>query len=108
MRAGGMDRRVEIQHVTRAEDPAGQATETWATVARVWAGVLPLTATERALRPMTRAEETRRFRLRPNSHYKLDPANFRILFEGKAWDIEGISELPRHEGYELTATARVG
>jgi len=41
IRIGELRHRIMIQSVVRAEDGGGGATETWTTVAEVWAAVLP-------------------------------------------------------------------
>lgn len=107
MRAGQLDRRVTIEAVTRTTDPAGQATETWAPVATVWAAVWQLSATERAARPQTAAEETRRFRIRWTRAWTPTPGDHRIVYAGRVFDIQGVAEIGRREGWEITATAKV-
>lgn len=39
IRAGQLDRRVEIQESTETRTSRGSVAETWTTVARVWAGI---------------------------------------------------------------------
>lgn len=107
MRAGDLDRRVVIQAVTRTTDGGGEAVETWAAIATVWAAVWQLSATERAARPQTAAEETRRFRIRWTAAFTPGPGTHRIRFDGRTYDVQSVAEINRREGWDITATARV-
>lgn len=107
MRAGDLDRRVTIEAVTIAPDSAGQAVEVWTAIATVWAAVWQLSATERAARPQAAAEEVRRFRIRWASAFTPTPGGHRIVFAGRAYDIQAVAEIGRREGWDITATARV-
>jgi SPP1 family predicted phage head-tail adaptor len=108
VRSGPMTARLAIQSVTRTTDAAGQAVETWATVATVWAQVKQLSATERAARPQTAAEETRVFRVRRAAAWTPGPGTHRVVWSGRAYDVTGVVEIGRGEGWEITGTARVG
>ena len=46
MRGGRLNRLVEIQKPTETQTSTGHPTKTWATVAKVWAGIEPAKATE--------------------------------------------------------------
>jgi SPP1 family predicted phage head-tail adaptor len=108
MRSGPMQHRINLQRLTRTADASGQPVETWATVATVWAQVKQLSATERAARLQTSAEETRVFRIRADRRYAtVSPGGWRVLWRGRAYDLTGVVEVGRGEGWELTGTARV-
>ncbi len=47
MRAGRLDKRVQLQSATEARDSHGQPIKTWTTQATVWAGVEPLRGAEK-------------------------------------------------------------
>lgn len=46
MRAGELNRRIQLQSVTRTQDGFGQMSESWSTVATVWASIEPLVGRE--------------------------------------------------------------
>ncbi len=102
-----MHDRITLQRVTRGTDPAGGVTEDWPPVATVWAQVKQLSATERAARPATAAEETRVFRVRADSRLAPSPGRWRVAWMGRAYDLSAVVEVGRGEGWELTGTARV-
>jgi len=47
MPIGALRHRVVLQHAVRTADGGGGATETWSTVAELWAAVRPITGDER-------------------------------------------------------------
>lgn len=53
---GELDQRVTIERVTLTPDGAGGATESWATVATLWAKVRPLSGAERGQSQAQREE----------------------------------------------------
>ena len=98
-----MDRFITIEEFTSVQDAFGQETETWTEFATVWAEKVDIKARERFAAAQDIAEETTRFRLR----YLLGVSpKMRIVDDGKTYDIEGIAELGRRVGMEITATAR--
>lgn len=98
MRAGKLDRTVEIQRHTVAVDDYGTQTEGWATVATVRAQVLQST-TEEFLRSFgTTSDIAIIFRIRHVDG--LTPTD-RVLFAGQAYDLKEVKELGRREGLDL-------
>ncbi len=103
MRAGKMDRFITIEEFTAVQDAFGQETETWTEFATVWAEKVDIKARERFAAQQDLAEETTRFRMR---YLQGITPKMRIVDDGKTYDIEGIAELGRRVGMEITATAR--
>ena len=103
MRAGKMDRWITIEQFTAVQDSYGQETETWSEFKSVWAEKVDIKARERFAAQQDIAEETTRFRLRWLEDVT---PKMRIVLDGKTYDIEGIAELGRRAGLEITATAR--
>jgi len=103
MRAGALDRRIEIQRAEVVQDEYGQPIETWVTVADCAAEVRPLKGIERFTAEQLAAHVDTRFRIRwlPD----ITPQN-RIVFDGRAYDVQAVLELGRRDGLELLARAR--
>jgi SPP1 family predicted phage head-tail adaptor len=110
MRAGTMDRRIRIERAQRgARTASGQPTKTWILQAAVWAEVTRDRGQEAFRSNAFGANAEIRFRIRYPAN--LDPLpspseDCRLVFEGKAFDIVGATELGRREGLELWATTR--
>lgn len=102
MQAGSMDRYIEIQTPDFTTDAAGERIATWSTYANVWAAKRDVTAREKFAGDQDLAEETAVFRL-----WWLDGVNatMQIVHDGKVYGIEGVAEIGRREGLELTARA---
>ena len=98
-----MDRFITIEQFTAVQDSYGQETLTWTEFASVWAEKADIKARERFSAQQDIAEETTRFRLR---YLEGVTPKMRIVHDGKTYDIEGIAELGRRAGLEITATAR--
>lgn len=110
MDAGRLDRRVTLQRATTAADAYGERVQTWADLATVWAEKIEsgrLVAREQADAGEARVALARRkFRIRWSETVAVIDASDRLLFEGDAYDILGVTELGRREGLEIECTAR--
>ena len=102
MRARSLDRRITFQTFTTVQDAAGEPIKTWTDLITVSASKLDVTGRERFTARQELAEETTVFRIR----YRTDiNATHRIVYDSKTYDIEGLAELGRREGLDITATA---
>ena len=110
MRAGSMDRRIRIERAQRgARTASGQPTKTWLLQAEVWAEATPDRGQEAFRSNQFAAKAEIRFRIRFPANVDPLPSpseDCRIVFEGKVFDIVGVTELGRREGLELWATTR--
>lgn len=98
MRAGKLDKTIELQRHTVAVDDYGTPTEGWATVATIRAQVLQ-SSTEEFLRSFGTTSDTAIiFRIRHMDG--LTPTD-RVLFDGKAYDLKAVKELGRRAGLDL-------
>lgn len=89
MRAGRLNRRIQIQSYTETQDSLGEITQAWSTTATVWAAIEPLNGRE-YLEARAINEETRvRFRIRYRSGLDSD---MRIVdpLTSLVYDIESI------------------
>lgn len=103
MRAGRLDRRITLQSVTRTQDAAGQAIESWADLATCWAEVRPVRGAEAVAGGERQATSLREFRIRWREGVT---PQYRIVFEARNYDIRDVQEIGRREGLLLIAEAR--
>lgn len=98
MRAGKLDKIIEVQRHIVAVDDYGTQTEGWTAVATVRAQVLQ-SSTEEFLRSFgTTSDIALIFRIRHIGG--LTPTD-RVLFDGKAYDLKEVKELGRRAGLDL-------
>lgn len=105
MRAGRMDRRVVLLRRQREQLASGEVVETWVDERAFWAEVIPLGAAERLEAATTKAVRSARFRTHFAASWRPVPADHRLRFDGLVWDVVGIAEVGRSEGWEISAEA---
>ena len=108
MRAGSLDRRINLEAKTVARDGLGQPKETWSVVRRLWAQrVEGSKVAERYGANQTYAMVTTVFRV---GYFPalttVTVDTHRIVYNGKVYNIHGVVELGRKEGVELLCSAR--
>lgn len=107
MRAGRMDRRIEIQGKTITPDAHGEETEGWATIATVWAEKRENGGSERFTAQQLIGSQVVTFRFRWSNAVKVITSEHRILFDGRIYEIEGgPREIGRREGIEVDCSVR--
>lgn len=106
MWAGRLDRRVAIQQRSDAQSLAGDPMATWATVKTVAMGKRDLKAEERFAGSQVAASVTTLFTARAQAVRDVDPATYRLVYEGQVFNIEGRRELGRNDGVEFQCSAR--
>lgn len=104
MRAGNLDRLIEIQRRTTGLDLYGTPVETWTTFATMRAQLLKNATDDREGARGHTTDATRTFRM-----YYFAPLslNDRLLYESQQFEITGISEIGRRVGLDL-ACRRIG
>lgn len=103
MIAGKLDRRVELRRRSlAAPNVHGEQVPTFATYATVWAEKMEGGGREAFIAQTTYASTDMRFRIRHRTDVVLTD---RVVFDGKNWDIVGVSEIGRREGLELFTRA---
>jgi SPP1 family predicted phage head-tail adaptor len=102
MKAGELDRRIELQHRTLgAPSPSGEQIAGFTTYDTVWAKKTDQTAREVFIAGAKNADQVTRFTVR----YRDDVlVTDRILYKGGEFDIFQISEIGRAEGLEIFTT----
>lgn len=102
MRAGKLDRTIQIQRLSRTVDDYGTETEGWAPVATVRAHLLQSSTEEFMHAYGSSAEAAVVFRIR----YREDLlASDRVTYRGQDYDLKEIKELGRREGLDLRCVA---
>jgi head-tail adaptor len=120
VRAGRLDRKIDIQRKTVTHSASGQATETWTNLAaRRWASVSPVSATERFSAPQLLARQQTEFQVRWSTDIAdLSPLD-RIVYPAvpdtspptpipgtSIYDIVEVHEIGRLEGFKIIAVRR--
>jgi len=108
MRAGLLDRRVNLEAKTVTRDALGQPVETWSVVRTLWAQrVEGSKVAERFGANQTYAMVTTIFRV---GYFPalttVTVDTHRLVFNGKTYNIHGVVELGRKDGVELLCSAR--
>jgi SPP1 family predicted phage head-tail adaptor len=104
MRAGSLDRRIELQHRTLTQNAQHENIESFATYATVWAGKADLVGREFFAAEQVQAETATKFRLRYRDDVLLTD---RLVCNGVTYDLKHVAEIGRREGLEIIATAKV-
>jgi SPP1 family predicted phage head-tail adaptor len=100
MRAGDLDRKVNLERYTLNQNDFGEPIETWSLIASVWASRAILSGNETFESDQTAALALYRFRM----YYRSDlDATCRIVYEGRNYNIKFIAEIGRREGLDITA-----
>lgn len=103
MRAGDLDRTIEIQTFTTTTDGVGKEKKNWTPLYTVRAKVTPVRGEERFAALQNTAAAEVKFKIR----YREDISTLnRIVYEGRTYDIVAVMELGRREGIELMARTR--
>lgn len=104
MRAGDLDRSIDIQASTAVQNTVGEPILTWSNVAAsVPARVMPTRGGERFTAQQVVGDAVVTFRIRYRTGLTV---RNRLVYNGKNWDIRDIREIGRREGLEIDATAR--
>lgn len=106
MKAGSLDRRITILRATNARNSFNEEVATWNPVATVWAASVPISDAERLRAGESLATRKHRFTIRHSAFAATIDTRDRLTFDGRTFDVNGVKELGRREGYEITATAR--
>ena len=106
---GRMDRLIDIQEKTTAQDGAGQPIEDWTDLStNVWAEWIPVSGREFFAAQQTNATALAQFRIRYRSDITV--GSHRIVYDGNTYDIAEAEEDKRF-GYKeflfIRAVARV-
>lgn len=102
MRAGRLDRTVNLQRLTETVNMAGTVNAAWATFATVRAELVSNTLTETGYAFGEADNDALAFRIR----YRSDlTTKDRLTYEGRAYDVIGVVEIGRRRALELRCEA---
>lgn len=104
MRAGNLDRIIEIQRRTTGLDLYGTPAEIWTTLTAMRAQLLKNATDDREGARGRTTDAVLTFRMYYLTSLSL---NDRLLYEGRQYEITGISEIGRRVGMDVTCV-RVG
>jgi SPP1 family predicted phage head-tail adaptor len=117
MRAGRLDRKIDIQRQTASQSPSGEPIESWTDIVKSWsASVRPLRGDERYSVPQEVASEQIQFEVRYSTVLADLTPKDRIIYpalgEGeessgrRICDILAINEIGRRKGLQIVAQKR--
>lgn len=107
MRAGDLDRRVELQRAATTRDAFNAPVPAWVKLAEVAAAKVDVSDAERLANAEIGAAVTTRFRIRWSPEVADLSAKDRLICEGRTYAISGVKETGgRRVGLEITASAR--
>lgn len=102
-----MDRIVTILRANISKDGFNADITTWLPIASdVWAEAEPVNDAERLRAGEVLASKQYRFRIRFSPEVADVDSRDRIRYDGRIYDINGVKEIGRAVGLEITATAR--
>jgi len=106
--AGKLDRRVRFEHATETTSASGEVSLAWTELVTVWGSKEPLTGRELFAAQQVTAKVDTRFRVRHSTLLaEVTPdETYRIMCDGRTYNITGVLETRRREEIEILAEAR--
>ncbi len=104
--SGERDRLITLQKKTYTLDGFGGEVITWTTIGERWASSKPVKDGERFGNQEAIATITHRFQIPWDRVAALTDPTYRVLFDGRFYDVVAVKEIGRREGIEISATAR--
>lgn len=102
MRAGKMDRLIQIDKLVSTRDTFGAEVPQWQKLCSVWCEVV----SERGQEKLESAQEVARDNLLFRIRYRTDvKRSYRIQYNREFYDIKSITEIGRRDGLEIFAEA---
>ena len=107
MKIGKLDRRITIQRATLTLNDYGERAETWGTLATVWAEVQYKVGGGESLQSdQVFSEQRVHFIIRYSSDVSSVRPSDRVSYNGNIYQIEGVQEIGRGEGFRIVTTLR--
>lgn len=103
MRAGELDRYITLQTNTPSQSATGEVSESWGTLAQVWARKVEKGGREFAAAQQINAETQVMFRIRYRSD--VTPSN-QLTYDSVTYDILHVAEVGRGVGLDLLCKAQ--
>ena len=108
MRFGTMDRRITIKRATLSANAYGERAETWGTLATVWAEVQYKEGSgrEAVQSDQLYSSQPVHFIIRYSSDVSGIRPSDRVSYNGDTYQIEGVQEIGRQEGFRIVTSLR--
>lgn len=111
MKAGLMDRRIQIQSKTISQNDSGEEVEVWANMASTPDGMVWAELRYNAGRESFSADQRigvtpATFRIRWSDELKGTTSEYRLIYDGRIYEIVDVREIGRREGIEIDALTR--
>lgn len=104
MDAGKLDRRITLQRFFTTYDEWNQPTEGWTDLGQRWASKEDVSDGEKVRAAQVGASVSTRFQVRWDSVTSTITAADRLVYDGVEHEIQGVKEIGRREGLEITAS----
>lgn len=105
--AGARNRRVAFEQATVTTGTMGTEVESWASFGAAWGAVRFGAGAERRAAAMEASSQPATFIVPATSVTRaLKPRDYRIVFDGRTWDIVSTMLSPNRAHMEITAIAR--
>lgn len=105
MDAGKLDRRITIEREVTTRNEWNEPTSTWTVVGTVWASKEDVSDGEKLRAAEVGATITSRFRVLWSGITAGITPSDRLVYARRVFDISGVKEIGRREGFEITAAA---
>lgn len=95
VRAGQLDRYVDVQQRSTTPDAIGQPVNTWTTIKSVYAGIAALSAVKRGIAGLVVTDVTHQITVRYDPIFA-DPriaATYRIVYAGRIFEVLGVENV---------------
>jgi len=100
---GKSDRRITIQSPTATVNGYGEPVVSWSTHATVWAELVKTASMrERIDQEQEAATTTLAFKVRSSTDTRSVGTDYRVVYDGKNYDISGIEEIGRNDQLMFT------
>ena len=106
MQAGRLDRRISIERNTPTRNDLNEDIPSWSVLATVWASKEDVRDTERQRAAESGQVITTRWQIRWSSDVASVDGRDRVVHGDRVYQIQGVKEIGRREGLELTTSAR--
>jgi SPP1 family predicted phage head-tail adaptor len=108
MKFGRMDSRIAIERTTTTTNAYGERTNTWGTLATVWADVIYRdgSGSETIQSAQVLSKQPVHFLIRYSTTVADVSPKDRVSYNSKLYNIEAVQEVGRNDGLRLTCTIR--
>lgn len=103
MRAGDLDRRIDLRRQLAAQDAAGEPAGAWLTIDRVWAKFTPATGRELVGAQIANADAPATFEIRWRDDIDM---TWVIRHDGLVYNVTSITEIGRRDGLRILGVAQ--